>query len=99
VSARLQAQWGITRDRILFNASHTHTGPEVRPDKVPFFEIPAEFAAKIGPFVSGLVDKMVLVGVAALESLQPVRLTLHEAKAEFARNRRRPEDPSDPDVP
>src|SRR5437868_2497844 len=37
----------LSRERILFNASHTHTAPEVRPDKVPFFEIPPEFAAKI----------------------------------------------------
>ena len=99
VAAQLQVRWGIPRDRILFNGSHTHTGPEVRPDKVPFFEIPAEFAAKIGPYVAGLVEKMVSVGAAALESLQPVTLALHEAKADFARNRRRPEDLSDPDVP
>jgi hypothetical protein len=99
VSAQLEAQWGIPRDRILFNASHTHTGPEVRPDKVPFFEIPAEYAAKIGPYVSGLVEKMVSVSAAALESLQPVTLTLREAKADFAHNRRCPEGPHDPDVP
>ena len=99
VSAQLQARWGIPRDRILFSASHTHTGPEVRPDKVPFFEIPAEYAAKIGPYVSGLVDKMVSVSTAALESLQPVALTIRGAKADFARNRRRIEDPRDPDVP
>ena len=99
VSAQLQARRGIPRDRILFNASHTHTGPEVRPDKVPFFEIPAEYAAKIGPYVSGLVDKMVSISTAALESPQPVTLTIRGAKADFARNRRRIEDPSDPDVP
>ena len=99
VSAQLQARCGIPRDRILLNASHTHTGPEVRPDKVPFFEIPAEFAAKIGPYVSGLVEKMVSVGNAALESLEPVTLTIRGAKTEFARNRRRTEDPHDPDVP
>lgn len=99
VSAQLQARCGIPRDRIMFNASHTHTGPEVRPDKVPFFEIPAEYAAKIGPYVSGLVEKMVAVGDAALDSLQPVTLTIREAKADFARNRRRIEGPRDPDVP
>ena len=99
VSAELQARCGISRERILFNASHTHTGPEVRPDKVPFFEIPAEYAAKIGPYVSGLVEKMVSVGNAALESLEPVTLTLHEAKAEFARNRRCPEGPRELQVP
>jgi hypothetical protein len=99
VSAQLQAGWGIPRERILLNASHTHTGPEVRPDKVPFFEIPAEYAAKIGPYVSGLVEKMISVGNAALESLEPVTLTLHEAKAEFARNRRCPEGPRELQVP
>ena len=99
VSAQLQARCDIPRDRILFNASHTHTGPEVRPDKVPFFEIPAEFAVKIGPYVSGLAEKMVSVGAAALESLQPATLTVREAKADFARNRRHADGPMDPDVP
>ena len=50
-AARMQERWRLPRERLLFNASHTHTGPEVRPDKVPFFEIPPEFAARIEPYV------------------------------------------------
>jgi neutral ceramidase len=99
VSAQLQARCGIARERVLFNASHTHTGPEVRLDKVPFFEIPGEFAEKIGPYVSGLAERIVSVGASALESLQPVTLTAGEARADFARNRRSAEGPSDPAVP
>jgi neutral ceramidase len=99
IGAELQARCGITRDRILFNASHTHTGPEVRPDKVPFFEIPAEFAAKIGPFVSGLAETMTSAGAAALERLQPATLTVRTGRADFARNRRSTEGPTDPEVP
>ena len=98
-AAQLQARCGLPRDRVLFNASHTHTGPEVRPDKVPFFEIPAEFAAKIGPYVSELGEKLVSVGAEAFERLQPVTLTVREATANFARNRRRPDGPVDPAVP
>src|SRR5262245_14568191 len=52
IASKANARWGLPRERMLFNASHTHTGPEVRPDKVPFFEIPPEFAAKIEPYVS-----------------------------------------------
>src|SRR5579872_3859196 len=40
VAAKVRDQWKLSREYLLFNASHTHTGPEVRPDKVPFFEIP-----------------------------------------------------------
>ena len=40
VAAEVTVQWNIPRECLLFNASHTHTGPEVRPDKVSFFSIP-----------------------------------------------------------
>ena len=33
--------------RLLLTATHTHYGPEFRPDKQVFFNIPAEYAEKI----------------------------------------------------
>jgi hypothetical protein len=61
VAVELSARWGLPRQRLLFNASHTHNGPEIRPDKVPFFEIPAEFAARIEPYNRSLTQKIVAV--------------------------------------
>ena len=99
VANQVQARWGIPRNQVLFNASHTHTGPEVRPDKVPFFEIPAEFAAKIGRYVAGLEEQLVAVGGQAIAASQPVDLSAHRAQAAFAHNRRSPGGPVDREVP
>lgn len=99
VAAKVQDQWRLPRECLLFNASHTHTGPEVRPDKVPFFEIPQEFAAKIGPYVSRLIDKAADIISDALKDLKPASLSVVQAKAAFAYNRRAAGGPVDHDVP
>ena len=89
----------IPRERLLFNASHTHTGPEIRPDKVPFFEIPPEFAAHIPGYVSRLEEKIIAVIEAALDRLQPSHLHVEIARADFAANRRSRDGTVDHDVP
>ncbi len=99
VAAKVQAISNLPRECLLFNASHTHTGPEVRPDKIPFFEIPPEFAVKIAPYVSGLVEKTAEVIGTALQNLKPARLNVLQTKAEFAHNRRAAGGPVDHDVP
>lgn len=99
VAARIQSRWGLPRKSILFNASHTHSAPEVRPERVPFFEIPPEFAAKIPPYVLSLEEKMVGVIEAALKNLEPVALQAAEASAAFAHNRRTSAGPVAHDVP
>lgn len=99
VAAKVKDQWNLPREYLLFNASHTHTGPEVRPDKVFFFEIPPEFAAKIGPYLLELVEKMAGVIGTALKNLKPAGLNVLRTKATFAHNRRAAGGPVDHDVP
>ena len=99
VAAEVLSRWNLPRARLLLNASHTHTGPELRPDKVPFFEIPAEFAERIRPYVSVLEQKILRVIGSALANLQPARLCAHRAQVGFARNRRPAGGPADPEVP
>jgi neutral ceramidase len=99
VAARISERRHIPRERLLFNASHTHTGPEVRPDKIPFFEIPPEYAVKIAPYVSQLADRIAAVIELALDRLQPSILHVYQVHAGFAANRRSPSGPVDHDVP
>jgi hypothetical protein len=99
VVARLQQRWDLPRARFLFNASHTHTGPEIRPDKVPFFEIPAEFAAKIPRYLAELEVKLANVIARALDRLVPVTLFVGATQASFAANRRAAGGPVDPEIP
>lgn len=98
VAAKIQERWNISRESLLFNCSHTHTGPEIRPDKVSFFEIPAEYAAKIGRYRLELEEKIVRVIDAALKNLKPAKLNVARGIAEFARNRRNKDGVSDHDV-
>jgi neutral ceramidase len=99
VARQAQDRWRLSRDRLLFNASHTHTGPEVRPDKVPFFEIPREFADKIEPYVKGLEKKILAAIDGALAKLEPVTIRAFESTVSFAQNRRSPNGPTDHSVP
>jgi hypothetical protein len=99
LAAEVRGRWKIPRARLLLNASHTHTGPEVRPSKVPFFEIPAEFAARIEPYVSDLQAKIMTVIGSALEDVRPANLSVHHAQVGFPQNRRSADGPMDREVP
>jgi hypothetical protein len=88
VAEQVERSCGLPRERVMVFASHTHSGPEVRPDKVPFFHIPAEYARKIEPFVDSLIDRLVSVVNSALVDLRPARFTIREAATHFAHNRR-----------
>jgi hypothetical protein len=99
VFKKVRDRWNLSRDCLLFNASHTHSGPEVRPDKVPFFEIPPEFAAKIGPYASWLDEQITNAIGSALKDIKPANLNVASAKADFAHNRRASGGPADHDVP
>jgi neutral ceramidase len=39
VAARLMKQHGLARRQVLFNSSHTHTGPVVRPNLITMFDL------------------------------------------------------------
>src|SRR5688500_5255382 len=47
VAEHLQRRHGLPPPRVMMAASHTHYGPEIRPDKALFFNIPPEYAARI----------------------------------------------------
>ena len=47
VADAVHARHGLARRQLLLAATHTHYGPEFRPDKQVFFNIPAEYAAKL----------------------------------------------------
>ena len=46
VAAEVFRKHGLPRECLLFSASHTHYGPEIRPDKATFFKIPEPFVPK-----------------------------------------------------
>ena len=47
VVAAARMRHGLSREQLLLTATHTHYGPEFRPDKQVFFNIPDEYGAKL----------------------------------------------------
>ena len=99
VSAEVKKRFGLSRDQILLCSTHTHYGPELRPDKIPFFNIPPEFAAKVQPYADFITATLIDLIGAALQNLTPATRSIAQATADFATNRRPGEDPIDHDVP
>lgn len=93
------AEFGLRREQLLLATSHTHSGPEIRPNKVYFFNVPSEFAAKIPAFVEQLQKKMLETIREALSRLAPARVFGGQGIARFAHNRRGAEEYFDHDVP
>lgn len=88
VADQVRHRWGLRRDQLIICASHTHCGPEIRPDKVPFFHIPSEYARKIEPYVAWLINRLADVVGTAISELQPAHLFARQTTATFAHNRR-----------
>ena len=91
VSAEIGKRFGLPREAILFNTSHTHCGPEVREFKIPFYDISGEYADKIGRYVRWLETKYVETISAALNSMKPAEIDFSSARpTPFAVSRRFP---------
>jgi neutral ceramidase len=89
VIERVRRATGLPRERLILAASHTHFGPEPRPDKAIFFKIPPEYAAKIPVVAQNLIDALVQTITDAQNAMEPARLRANFAGATFAHNRRR----------
>ncbi|MGM0487741.1 MAG: neutral/alkaline non-lysosomal ceramidase N-terminal domain-containing protein [Planctomycetota bacterium] len=74
-------------EALMINASHTHCGPELRPDKV---YLPEDHAARSRRYVETLQNKLLKLVGQALCDLTPVSLSYTHARAGFAMNRRTP---------
>jgi len=85
----VEREIGVPRERLILAATHTHYGPEFRPDKAPFFRIPDEYAAKIPAVAGRVADVLARVIIESTKNLEPVRLFARRTTAGFAHNRRR----------
>lgn len=100
VSARAAKEWNLERSQIVFNSSHTHTGPIVRQSLINIANIPASEMPAIERYGDRLTEDLYAVIGAALGKLAPAQLRYRESRAGFAINRRNfPEKPTDHTVP
>jgi len=110
VAARLSRDHAIPRTGILFNSSHTHTGPVVRSNLPTMFDLSKDERAQVEEYGRQLTDKLTQVAAAALARMTPAQLSYGAGEAGFAINRRKatdkgyiistnPEGPMDRSVP
>jgi hypothetical protein len=88
VCAELKKQFGLPRDAILLNCSHTHTGPVVRGNLQTMYNLDATQRQLVADYGRTLSKKLVQVVGAALKDASPANLSWGVGIAEFAVNRR-----------
>lgn len=88
--ARIMAATGLPRERILFNASHTHAGPAVMMSPQSHYTIAREQAERLIAYTQRLQDQCVRLATEALGRLQPARLSWGVGVVNFPMNRREP---------
>jgi len=103
IAQRCRKQFGLSRDRLVLNESHTHSGP-VTGYPPAYAEVSAQQAAAIRRYTSGLLDKVIETVGASIRNLSPARLAFEQGLAGVAVNRRRARvrslpGPVDHDVP
>ena len=90
VAARVQKQYGLERSHLVFNSSHTHTGPVVGPNLRMMFALDEENQRRIDAYSRKLTEDLFSVIGAALGDLAPAEISYATGQAHFAVNRREP---------
>lgn len=97
VCRRIEEQTGLDRRHLLFNASHSHTGPLVSLDphttaNLSHAPLSADGVRETVAYTRSLRDQLVHVACDALARLEPVRLSWGSGHVDFPMNRRLPQD-------
>ncbi|MHB9031010.1 MAG: neutral/alkaline non-lysosomal ceramidase N-terminal domain-containing protein [Candidatus Latescibacterota bacterium] len=93
VTKEASKRYGIPRESILLNASHTHSGPEIRAGKGAFMGMPPEYQAKVGPYAQWLQERIIETIGKAVQDLKPAQITFSSVNpTPFAVCRRVPTD-------
>jgi neutral ceramidase len=88
VSRRCLEQYGLRRDQLWLNSSHTHSGPAVWPNLRVIFDFNALDQQRAEQYAHELTDKLIAIVGAVLEHQQPATLSFGMGDASFAINRR-----------
>lgn len=85
---KIQERYGLSPAQILLNSSHTHSGPVLRDSLYAIYPIKDPDIEKIDAYSVRLEQQIVDLAGAALDALQPARLSSGNGTARFAANRR-----------
>jgi hypothetical protein len=84
---RITQETGLAREQILFNSSHTHTGPALSLDGTDF-DFPKEHSDATARYTQMLIKQLAELVATSLKQFEPARLTRGVGVAGFVMNRR-----------
>ncbi len=87
-ATRMEKRLGLKRSEVLFNSSHTHTGPTIWPNLEIMLDLTEEQQAPLRAYAERLTDQLVDVAAQALRNSVPATLGYGQGEAGFAINRR-----------
>lgn len=90
VAARVKKKHGIERKQLVLNMSHTHSGPIILPNLESLFFGDDSDRQRLIDYRRRLIDSLVEVVGASLADLSPATLAVGHGSADFAVNRRLP---------
>jgi neutral ceramidase len=90
VSARVEKEYGIKRANLVYNSSHTHTGPYVRANLVTMFSFTPQDQTNVEDYGRDLTDNIFNAIGSALARMEAVDIAYGTGSAGFAVNRRVP---------
>jgi hypothetical protein len=104
IAASVTEKYGLPRERLVLNASHTHSGPVTTVRRYSTYPMNAGHKDAVLRYQAQLMDNVVQVIGVALENRVPATLSYEQGLAGFAVNRRRASHreypgPTDHDVP
>ena len=89
IAQRVEEQYGLSRDRLALNASHTHSAPVTGAVLRPAYPLEPENLPPIERYTAKLLDQVVEIVGRAIDDLEPATLEFNQGLAGFAVNRRR----------
>lgn len=97
---QLQSKYGLARDQVVLNCSHTHSGPVVARNLRPmhFYGLDKAQQQQVLDYADKLQANVVTVVGQTLERLAPAKLEWGSGKAGFAVNRRNNKEPEVPAI-
>jgi len=102
VARKVDSLYGIRREQLLLNSSHTHSGPMVWPCVDMIFDFTLDEQRRVSQYSQQLTADIVKVIGMAMADRAPAKLYSGRGSAGFAINRRNkihPDGPVDHDVP
>jgi hypothetical protein len=91
IAEAARTKYGISRDRLILNGSHTHSGPAVTAEQWlrPAEDINPEQEAVIRRYTAHVLDQIIDLIGRAVQGLSPAQVSFAQGSAGFGVNRRR----------